>query len=65
LKIAFDTNIFIGRPGFIFPARAYLSSVVLTELVAGAQDRTRLKELESWRGYAERFDRFLVPSAED
>lgn len=65
MRISFDTNIFIAHPAFLFPARAYLSSVVLTELLAGAKDAARIKELQIWRHLALRYDRFLVPTAED
>lgn len=65
MKICFDTNIFIAHPAFLFPARAHLSAIVLTELLGGAKDAARIKELDSWRHFAIRYDRFLVPTAED
>ena len=65
MNVAYDANIFISRPQLLFTSRIYLSSVVLTELLAGAQDRARIKELETWRFGATYFDRFLVPSADD
>ena len=65
MKSTFDSNIFISRPGVLVGARGYLSSVVLAELLAGAQDATRIKELKAWRQLAIRFDRFLVSDAQD
>jgi len=64
-KFAFDTNIFISRPRTPLSPQLYFSSIVLAELLAGAQDRARIKELETWRHAAVRFDRFLVPTGED
>lgn len=37
----------------------------MVELVSAAQDKSGLKFWEATRIYAEKFDRFLVPSAED
>ncbi len=65
MNVAFDSNIYIGYPNLLFDARTYLSSIVLTELLSGAQDATRIKELKLWRQMALKFDRFLVPDAED
>jgi len=65
VKFAFDTNIFISRPRNLLSPRLYFSSIVLAELLSGAQDRARIKELETWRYAAVRFDRFLVPTGED
>lgn len=65
MNVAFDSNIYISRPSLFFSPRIYLSSIVLTELLSGAQNATRIKELKSWQQMAVKFDRFLVPDAED
>lgn len=65
MNVLFDSNIFISRPSLVLGSRTYFSSIVLTELLAGAQDTTRIKELKLWRQMAIRFDHFIVPDAED
>ena len=65
LKITFDTNIFIGRKPRLFPRNFYLSSVVVAELQAGAQDASDMKWLESSRFISEALGQFLVPSRDD
>ncbi len=65
MKIAFDTNIIISRKVTVFPRNHYFSPIVMVELVAATQNKTGLKFWEATRIYAEKFDRFLVPTAED
>jgi len=66
LKFCFDSNIYISYPDlFATRTQVYVSSIVLTELLAGAQDATRIKQIKSWRTLAVKFDHFLVPDAED
>ena len=66
VKFCFDSNIYIAYPNlFATYTRAYVSSIVIAELLAGAQDATRIKQIKSWRSLALRFDQFLVPDAED
>ena len=65
MKHTYDTNIFISKKIESFGPSFYLSSIVLAELLAGAQDRARLKKLETWRKVAVDFNRLLVPDAED
>ncbi|BCM90249.1 hypothetical protein IAD21_02100 [Abditibacteriota bacterium] len=65
MKVAFDTNIIISRRVRIFPRSHYLSAIVLAEIISGAQNRSDLKLWNAIQDFAERSDRFLVPSAED
>ncbi len=65
LRITFDTNIFIGRKPRLFPRNFYLSSIVLTELQAGAQDASDLKNLEASRFLSESLGQFVVPDRDD
>lgn len=65
MNVVLDSNIYIARPNLLFHPRIFLSSIVLTELLSGAQDSTRIKELKMWQKMAIRFDRFIVPDAED
>ena len=65
MNVAFDSNIYISRPTLFFSPRVYFSSIVLAELLSGAQNATRIKELKSWQQMALKFDRLLVPDAQD
>ncbi|MBW3635657.1 MAG: type II toxin-antitoxin system VapC family toxin [Armatimonadetes bacterium] len=65
MKVTYDANIFIGRKVEVFPRGFFLSTVVLAELQAGAQDRSDMKRFEVLRRTVESFDQLLVPSAED
>ena len=65
MKIIFDTYIFIGHKPRIFPRNFYLSSVVLTELQAGVQDASEMKQLEASRFFAESLGQFVVPDKDD
>ncbi len=65
MKVSFDTNIIISRKLRAFPRSHYLSSIVLTELIAGCQDRASLKFWQATKASFEHADRFLVPDADD
>ena len=63
-KVTYDTNIFI-RYKQSHPHDIYMSAVVLQELVAGADDASRIKDLERSRHEYRKLNRLLVPTEED
>ena len=63
-KVTYDTNIFI-RYKQSHPHDIYMSAVVLQELVAGADDTSRIKDLERSRHEYRKSNRLLVPTEED
>lgn len=63
-KVTYDTNIFI-RYKQSHPHDIYMSAVVLQELVAGADDASRIKDLERSRHAYKKLNRLLVPTEED
>ena len=65
MKVAFDTNIIIGRKLRMFPRNHCLSSVVLAELISGSQDRSSLKFWQATKTFSQRIDQFILPDAED
>ena len=65
MKIAFDTNIIISRRIRIFPRNHFLSAIVLTKLVSGAQDRSDIKLWEAIQQFAQRSQTHTVPDAQD
>lgn len=64
-KVTFDTNIFIARRRVQLPDSFYMSVVVLQELVAGAQEQSEIRALDTARKEYEKAGRLLVPTAED
>ena len=64
-KISFDTNIFIARKPQPPRGNFYLSVVVLSELVAGAEDESVVKLWDKARRQYEKAGRLLVPTSED
>jgi len=65
MKVAYDTNIIIGRKLRLFPRNHCLSSVVLAELVSGSQDRSSIKLWQATKALSEQINQFIVPDAED
>ena len=63
-KVTYDTNIFI-RYKQSHPRDIYMSAVVLQELVAGADDASRIKDFERSRHEYRKLNRLLVPTEED
>lgn len=64
-KVTYDANIFIRYKPQSFPRSFYLSAVVLQELVAGANDASKIKELERLRQEYRKANKLLVPNEED
>jgi len=64
-KITYDTNIFIRYKKQPLPRSFYMSAVVLQELVAGAIDAARIKDLERTRHKFQSANKLLVPNEED
>lgn len=64
-KVTYDANIFIRYKERAFPRSFYLSAVVLQELVAGANDASRIKDLERVRHEYRKANKLLVPTEED
>lgn len=64
-KVTYDTNIFIRYRQQPFPRDIYMSAVVLQELVAGADDASRIKDFERSRHEFRKSNRLLVPTEED
>lgn len=64
-KVAYDTNIFIRYKQRPFPRDIYMCAVVLQELVAGADDASRIKDFERSRHEYRKSNRLLVPTEED
>ncbi len=65
MKVAFDSNIIISRKVRLFPRNHYLSSIVLAEMLAGAQDREIIKFWRTSQTLALNINQFTVPDAED
>ena len=64
-KVTFDANIFIRYERQPFPRSFYMSAVVLQELVAGANDASRIKDFERSRLEYRNANKLLVPNEED
>lgn len=64
-KVTYDTDIFIRYRQQPFPRDIYMSAVVLQELVAGADDASRIKDFERSRHEFRKSNRLLVPTEED
>jgi predicted nucleic acid-binding protein len=64
-KVTYDANILINYKPQSFPRGFYMSAVVLQELVAGANDASRIKEFERSRHKYRKLNRLLVPTEED
>ena len=64
-KVTYDANIFIRYKRQPFPRSFYMSAVVLQELVAGADDTSRIKGLERFKHEYRKADKLLVPNEED
>ena len=63
-KVTYDANIFIRyKPSS--PRDIYMSAVVLQELVAGANDASRIKDFERSRYEYRKDNKLLVPNEED
>ena len=63
-KVTYDANIFIRYKQRPFPHDIYMSAVVLQELVAGADDASRIKDFERSRHEYRKSNRLLVPTEE-
>ena len=64
-KVTYDANIFIRYKRQPLPHDIYMSAVVLQELVAGADDASRIKDFERSRHEYRKSNRLLVPTEED
>jgi len=64
-KVTYDANIFIRYKPQSFPRSFYMSAVVLQELVAGANDASRIKDFERSRHEYLKNNKLLVPNEED
>jgi predicted nucleic acid-binding protein len=64
-KVTYDANIYIRYKPQSFPRSFYMSAVVLQELVAGANDASRIKDFERLRHEYREANKLLVPDEED
>ena len=64
-KVTYDANIYIRYKPESFPRSFYMSAVVLQELVAGANDASRIKDFERLRHEYREANKLLVPNEED
>jgi predicted nucleic acid-binding protein len=64
-KVTYDANILIRYKPQSFPRSFYMSAVVLQELVAGANDASRIKDFERLRHEYREANKLLVPNEED
>ena len=63
-KVTYDANIYIRYKPQSFPRSFYVSAVVLQELVAGANDASRIKDFERLRHEYREANKLLVPNEE-